>query len=151
MHDNQFHVQHIMRKLGAQPYIGQRILLAASQRIASVTDSLLCMDPFDATITEVHNCMFIMIQLVEFLVADYTYLWTTDPTFSDRLLEEWIRCYFQVKKVSEVLEPKNSLYTIYIDRITGELAKQLNKIASSEEDNQGSTHKFVDMLNSLFV
>jgi hypothetical protein len=60
-HDKQFHVQHIMHKLGAVPFIGQRMLLAASQSIASLADSLLCMGPFDSTITQLHNCMFIMI------------------------------------------------------------------------------------------
>ncbi|KAH9320855.1 hypothetical protein KI387_015494, partial [Taxus chinensis] len=81
--DTKFHVQHIMRKLGAVPFIGQRILLATSQKITSVADNLFCMDPFDPMFCQVHDSMFIMLQLVEHLVSDYAYSWTMDPTFND--------------------------------------------------------------------
>ncbi|XP_057857397.1 protein MULTIPOLAR SPINDLE 1 isoform X4 [Cryptomeria japonica] len=150
VYNTEFHVQHIMRKLGVVPFIGQRILLATSETIISVTDSLFCMDPFDPTFFQVHESMFTMMQLVEHLVSDYACSWTADTTFNDRLLEEWIKCYLQVTKIGQMLEPRNSLYATYIDRIRGELAKQLNKIASSKDYNN-EKDKFLDIWSSVFA
>ncbi|KAF5176098.1 Multipolar spindle, partial [Thalictrum thalictroides] len=76
--DAQFCVQHLLRKLGAEPYIGHRTMLAVSQRILALADSLLFMDPFDNVFPNAHSCMFLLIQLVEFLISDYIQFWTSD-------------------------------------------------------------------------
>lgn len=47
--DAQFHVQHLLRKLGSESYIGQRVILAVSQRISLLAENLLFLDPFEPT------------------------------------------------------------------------------------------------------
>ncbi|KAL8040868.1 hypothetical protein ABFX02_10G128200 [Erythranthe guttata] len=56
----QFYVQHLMRKLGTDPYVGQRVILSVSQRISIVAESLLFVDPFDGAFPKMHNCMYII-------------------------------------------------------------------------------------------
>lgn len=63
-----FNVQHLMRKLGSDPYIGQRVILSVSQRISMAAESLLFMDPFDGAFPKMHNSMYTM------LVSDYSVL-----------------------------------------------------------------------------
>lgn len=58
--DAQFYFQHLIRKLGSEPYIGQRALLFVSQRISVLAESLLFTDPFDIVFPYMHGCMFIM-------------------------------------------------------------------------------------------
>lgn len=55
-----FSVQHLIRKLGSEPYVGQRVILLVSQGISSAAESLLFMDPFDDAFPNLHNCMYIM-------------------------------------------------------------------------------------------
>ncbi|KAL8493087.1 hypothetical protein ACS0TY_024345 [Phlomoides rotata] len=57
----QFNVQHLMRKLGSDPYVGQRVILSVSQRISMAAESLLFMDPFDGAFPKMHNSMYIML------------------------------------------------------------------------------------------
>lgn len=56
----QFYVQHLLRKLGSNAYIGQRVILSVSQRVSVTAESLLFMDPFDDSFPKMHNCMYIM-------------------------------------------------------------------------------------------
>lgn len=56
--DAQFYVQHLIRKLGSEAYIGQRTILSVSQRISVLAESLLFLDPFDEAFPNMHECMF---------------------------------------------------------------------------------------------
>lgn len=58
--DAQFYFQHLIRKLGSEPYIGQRVILFISQRISVLAESLLFTDPFDIAFPHMHECMFTM-------------------------------------------------------------------------------------------
>ncbi|KAJ6406961.1 hypothetical protein OIU84_010469 [Salix udensis] len=64
--DTQFYIQHLIRKLGCEPHIGQRAILSVSQRISMVAENLLFLDPFDEAFSNMHECLFIMVQLIEF-------------------------------------------------------------------------------------
>ncbi|XP_073112577.1 protein MULTIPOLAR SPINDLE 1 isoform X4 [Elaeis guineensis] len=127
--DSQFYVQHLIRRLGNEPFIGQRIILAVSQEISVVAESLLLMDPFDDSFPSIHDTMFMMIQVMEFLILDYMKNWLSDEYFDTKLFEEWVRSVLLARKNLELLECRNGLYMLYAERIIGELAKQ-NKSAS---------------------
>ncbi|KAG8087674.1 hypothetical protein GUJ93_ZPchr0010g9070 [Zizania palustris] len=58
--DAQFSLQHLFRKLGNEEFVGQRIILAVSQKISNVSETLLLVDPFDDTFPEMHSNMFVM-------------------------------------------------------------------------------------------
>ncbi|VAI86969.1 unnamed protein product [Triticum turgidum subsp. durum] len=58
--DAQFNVQHLFRKLGNEEFIGQRIILAVSQKISNVSESLLLLDPFDDSFPDMHGNMFML-------------------------------------------------------------------------------------------
>ncbi|KAG5376226.1 hypothetical protein IGI04_040822 [Brassica rapa subsp. trilocularis] len=105
-----FYVQHLIRKLGSDPYIGQRAIFAISQRISILAENLLVMDPFDESFPEMDECMFILIQLVEFLIF---------------VFEEWISSVLHARKAVAALEERNGLYLLFMDRVTGELAKRV--------------------------
>ncbi|GAV83201.1 hypothetical protein CFOL_v3_26650 [Cephalotus follicularis] len=141
--DSQFCVQHLIRKLGSEPYIGQRALLSVSQRISVLAESLLFSDPFDDDFPKMHECMFIMIQLFEFLVSDYLLTWSRDERFDDMLFEEWMATVLHARKSVELLESRNGLYVLYMDRIIGVLAKQVGQVTSFRNLNP-------DILSNLF-
>ncbi|TKY54687.1 hypothetical protein E2542_SST19099 [Spatholobus suberectus] len=126
----QFCIQHLIRKLGSEPYIGQRAILSVCQRILVLAERLLFSDPFDDGFPDMHECMFIMIQLIEFLVADYLLEWSKAEDFDNVLLEDWVTSIIQARKALELLESRNGLYVLYMDRVTGELAKQLGGVSS---------------------
>ncbi|KAK7347612.1 hypothetical protein VNO80_22148 [Phaseolus coccineus] len=126
----QFCVQHLIRKLGSEPYIGQRAILSVCQRLSVLAERLLFSDPFDDGFPELHECMFKMIQLIEFLVADYLLEWSKAEDFDNMLLEDWVTSIVQTRKALELLESRNGLYALYMDRVAGELAKQLGGISS---------------------
>lgn len=46
------------------------------------------------------------------------------------LLEDWVTSIVQARKALELLESRNGLYALYMDRVTGELAKQLGGVSS---------------------
>ncbi|GAU18301.1 hypothetical protein TSUD_201890 [Trifolium subterraneum] len=125
----QFCIQHMVRKLGSEPYIGQRAILSVCQRILVLAERLLFSDPFDDTFPDMHECMFIMIQLIEFLVADYLLEWSKAEDFDTMLLEDWMMSIIQARKALELLESRNGLYSLYMDRVTGELAKHVGGIS----------------------
>ncbi|XP_062157923.1 protein MULTIPOLAR SPINDLE 1 [Alnus glutinosa] len=128
--DAQFYVQHLIRKLGSEAYIGQRAILSVSERISVLAESLLFLDPFDDSFSNTHECMFKLIQLIEFLISDYLLMWSRDEGFDKMLFEEWVASILHVRKALELLENRNGLYVLYMDRVTGELAKQVGQSSS---------------------
>ncbi|KAF2575695.1 hypothetical protein F2Q70_00005378 [Brassica cretica] len=112
------YVQHLIRKLGSDPYIGQRAIFAISQRISILAENLLVMDPFDESFPDMDECMFILIQLIEFLII---------------VFEEWISSVVHTRKAVAALEERNGLYLLFMDRVTGELAKRVGQVTSFRE------------------
>lgn len=127
--DFQFYIQHLLRKLGTDPYVGQRVILSVSQRISLVAESLLFMDPFDRAFPKLHNCMYIMFQLIEFFVSDCLVTWSTSQEFELRILEDWVASIFHSRKALELLEGRNALYMLYMDRVVGDLTRQLGRVS----------------------
>ncbi|XP_073031219.1 protein MULTIPOLAR SPINDLE 1-like isoform X1 [Primulina eburnea] len=126
----QFYIQHLLRKLGTDPYVGQRVIISVSQRISLVAEILLFMDPFDRAFPKMHNCLYIMFQLIEFLISDCLISWSTGQEFDLRILEDWVASIFHARKALELLEGRNALYMLYMDRIMGDLTRQLGRISS---------------------
>ncbi|KAG5243746.1 protein MULTIPOLAR SPINDLE [Salix suchowensis] len=141
--DTQFYIQHLIRKLGCEPHIGQRAILSVSQRISMVAENLLFLDPFDEAFSNMHECLFIMVQLIEFLISDNLLTWSRDEGFDHVLFEEWVTSVVHARKASELLESRNGLYVLYMDRVTGELAKHLGQVSSFQKLRQ-------DTLDNLF-
>ncbi|TYG38833.1 hypothetical protein ES288_D13G255100v1 [Gossypium darwinii] len=135
--NSQLDIQHLLRKLGCQSYIGQRIILSISQRISVLAESLLFSDPFDETFPAMHECMFVMIQLIEFLVSDYLLTWSTNEDFENSVFEEWVTSLLQARKSVEVLESRNGLYVQYMDRVVGELSKLVGQSPALLKLNSG--------------
>ncbi|XP_072970911.1 protein MULTIPOLAR SPINDLE 1 isoform X2 [Typha angustifolia] len=123
--DPQFCVQHILCKLGNEPFVGQRMMLSVSQKISIVAESLLFMDPFDVIFPGTHGSMFLMIQLVELLITDYLNIWMSHENFDKKLFEEWVRSILKARKDLEILEDMNGLYVLYMERVVGELTKEV--------------------------
>ncbi|KAL7193480.1 hypothetical protein ACSBR2_025151 [Camellia fascicularis] len=131
----QFYVQHLIRKLGSEPYIGQRVIFSVSERISVLAESLLFMDPFDDSFPSMHDCTYMMIQLIEFLVSDYLLSWSSSEVFDIRLFEEWVASVLHGRKALELLESRNGLYVLYMDRVIGVLAKQTGQFSSLQKLN----------------
>lgn len=125
--DVQIYIQHLLRKLGSESYIGQRLILSVSLNISTAAESLLFMDPFNDAFPSLHNCMYILIQIIEFLISDYFLSWSTRADFDLGLLEEWVASVLQAKKALELLENSNGLYVLYIDRVICDIAKQVSR------------------------
>ncbi|KAF5445678.1 hypothetical protein F2P56_034714 [Juglans regia] len=89
--DAQFYVQHLIRKLGSEAYVGQRAILLVSQRISVLAESFLFLDPFDDSFPGMHGCMFTLIQLIEFLISDYLLIWSSAEGFDKSMYR---RCCF---------------------------------------------------------
>ncbi|KAK3016726.1 hypothetical protein RJ639_007447 [Escallonia herrerae] len=133
--DVQLYVQHLIRKLGSEPFIGQRVILSVSQRIAELAESFLFMDPFDEAFPDMHNCMHMMIQLIEFLASDYLVAWSSAEGFDTRLFEEWVTSLPHARKALELLESRNGLYVLYMDRVIGEVTKLVGQVSSIHKLN----------------
>ncbi|XP_070019032.1 protein MULTIPOLAR SPINDLE 1 isoform X1 [Nicotiana sylvestris] len=131
----QFYIQHLMRKVGNEAFVGQRLIFAVSQRISVVAESLLFMDPFDDAFSSMHNSMFMMIQLIEFLVSDYLLTWSNAGDFDIRFFEEWVVSILHGRKALQLLENRNSLYVLYIDRVIGVVAKQVGQFSFLQKLN----------------
>ncbi|CAO2190343.1 unnamed protein product [Urochloa humidicola] len=123
--DAQFSVQHLFRKLGNEEFIGQRIILTVSQKISNVSESLLLVDPFDDAFPDMHGNIFIMIQLIEFLISDYMKDWFCCEHFDKRLFEECVRSILKARNDLQILENMNGLYVVYIERMVGRLAREV--------------------------
>ncbi|XP_038710153.1 protein MULTIPOLAR SPINDLE 1 isoform X2 [Tripterygium wilfordii] len=126
--DDEFYIQHVIRKLGVEAYIGHRVILFVSQRISILAESLLFLDPFDNAFPHMHECLFTMIQLIEFLVSDNLTTWSADEDFDHVLFEEWVVSVLHARKALLLMESRNGLYVLYMDRVTGELAKRVSHI-----------------------
>ncbi|XP_054821049.1 protein MULTIPOLAR SPINDLE 1 isoform X3 [Prosopis cineraria] len=127
--DAQIYIQHLIRKLGTEPYVGQRAIFSVSQRISVLAERFLFSDPYDDGFPDMHQCMFIMIQLIEFLVSDYFVEWSKAEDLDNALLEDWVTSILHARKALELLESRNGLYVLCMDRVTGELAKQVGQVS----------------------
>ncbi|KDP38699.1 hypothetical protein JCGZ_04052 [Jatropha curcas] len=141
--DTQFYIEHLIRKLGSESYIGQRAIFLVSQKISLVAENLLFMDPFDDAFPNMHRCLYIMIQLIEFLLSDYLLTWLKGEGFDNVLFEEWVISLLHARKALELLENRNGLYVLYLDRVMGQLAKQVGQVSPIPKLNQ-------DILDNLF-
>ncbi|XAR66743.1 hypothetical protein NMG60_11013067 [Bertholletia excelsa] len=139
----QLHVQHLIRKIGSDSYVGQRILVSASQRISVVAESVLFMDPFDDAFPNANDSIYMLIQLIEFLVLDYLLAWSSSEDFDTRMFEEWATSLLRAQKALELLESRNELYVLYMDRVIGHVAKQVGQSPSLQKLN-------LDILAKLF-
>ncbi|XP_052182710.1 protein MULTIPOLAR SPINDLE 1 [Diospyros lotus] len=128
--DAQLYIQHLLRKLGSEPYVGQRVILSVSQRIIVLAESLLFMDLFDDAFPSVHDSIYILIQLIEFLVSDHLLTWSSSQDFDMRLFEDWVASILHARKALELLENRNGLYVLYMDRMMGGVAKQVGQVSS---------------------
>ncbi|XP_066159373.1 protein MULTIPOLAR SPINDLE 1 isoform X2 [Oryza sativa Japonica Group] len=81
--------------------------------------------PFDDGFPEMHSNMFIMIQLIEFLISDSFNNWLCRDHFDRKLFEEWVRSILKARKDLEVLDGRNGLYVVYIERVIGRLAREV--------------------------
>ncbi|KAJ0246034.1 Protein MULTIPOLAR SPINDLE 1 [Hirschfeldia incana] len=138
-----FYAQHLIRKLGCDSYIGQRATFAVSQRISILAENLLVMDPFDESFPEIDECMFILMQLIEFLICDYLLPWAESESFETVLFEEWIASVVHARKAVAALEERNGLYLLYMDRVTGELAKRVGQLTSFREVEPAILYKIL--------
>jgi len=59
------------------------------------------------------------------------------------LFEEWIASFLDARKALQLLEKRSGLYALYMDRVTGELARQVAQVSSLQKLNQ-------DILDNLF-
>ncbi|KAF8753104.1 hypothetical protein HU200_011758 [Digitaria exilis] len=123
--DAQFSVQHLFRKLGNEQFVGQRIILAVSQKISNASERLLLLDPFDDAFPDMHGNMFIMIQLIEFLISDYMKDWLCCEHFDKRLFEECVRSILKARNDLQILENMNGLYVVYIERVVARMAREV--------------------------
>lgn len=142
--DSQFCIQHMIRKLAFDPYIGHRVILLVSQRISVLAEKLLFSDPFDDAFPNMHSCMFLLMQLMEFVISEYLVTWSRAEAFDSLLFEEWVKSVLQARKAAELLENRNGLYVLYMDRVTGLLTKQVGQISSLPKFNR-------DILDKLFL
>lgn len=52
---------------------------------------------------------------------------------SSVVFEEWIASVVHARKAVAALEERNGLYLLYMDRVTGELAKRVGQVSSFRE------------------
>lgn len=60
------------------------------------------------------------------------------------LFQDWVMSVLHARKAVELLENRNGLYVLYMDRVTGLLAKQVNQVSSLQILNR-------DILDNLFL
>ncbi|KAK1395855.1 Protein MULTIPOLAR SPINDLE 1 [Heracleum sosnowskyi] len=134
--DAQFRIQQLICKLGNEPYIGQRVIFSVWQRISVLAESLLFMDPFNDAFPSMHRCMYIMIELIEYLVSGYLVTWSRADDFDTGLLEAWVTSLLQAQKTVNLLESRNGLYILYMDRVIGEVTKIVGQVSSLQKLNE---------------
>lgn len=54
----------------------------------------------------------------------------TNQNYTAVLYEEWVSSILHARKALELLENRNGLYVLYMDRVTGELAKKVSQDVS---------------------
>ncbi|OMO98327.1 hypothetical protein CCACVL1_04251 [Corchorus capsularis] len=74
-------------------------------------------------------------QAVDFILAT--------ESFDSVVFEEWAASLVQARKALEVLENRNGLYALYMDRVTGELAKIVGQVPLLQKLNS-------DIIDALF-
>ncbi|KAI5071185.1 hypothetical protein GOP47_0013436 [Adiantum capillus-veneris] len=126
----------LLSKLGAFCFVGQRILVMATDQFAAVSERLCFVDPFDKNVCQVYNNVMFMLQLIENLVLYHSSCWKDDEYFDEGLLEEWIPVFVKLRKTCAVLGKCNSLFLAYMERITSQMVKQLHRL-SNVEGNRG--------------
>ncbi|KAL8160243.1 hypothetical protein V2J09_001780 [Rumex salicifolius] len=141
--DRQQDVQHIIRKLGSMSYVGQRVIVFVSQKIPEFTENLLCLDPFEASFASMHDSMFLLIQLIDFMISDYLRTWPDDESFDNGLFEEWVALFCRSHKALELHEDRMGLYVLYLDRVNSVLLRELGQASSLQKLNP-------EILQSLF-
>lgn len=57
------------------------------------------------------------------------------------LFEEWVTSVLHARKAVELLESRNGLYVLYMDRVTGGLTKQVSQASSLQKLNQAILDK----------
>lgn len=129
--DVQVLVQQLLRKLGTIAFVGQNTMLLISRKISATAEGMLFMNPFDDAFPSTHCNIFLMIQLLEFLISDNIQSWISDEDFDCNLFEEWVRYIVQARKGLELLECRNVLYALYMDRVTGQLFKMVGPLFSA--------------------
>ncbi|GJN04207.1 hypothetical protein PR202_ga21732 [Eleusine coracana subsp. coracana] len=130
-------------KLGKEEFIGQRIILAVSQKLSTISERLLLVDPFDDAFPDMHSNIFIMIQLIEFLISDYIKDWLFCKNFDKRLFEECVRSILKARMDLQVLENMNGLYVVYIERVIGRLAREVASAVHQGKLDQGLFSKLL--------
>ncbi|KAJ0030243.1 hypothetical protein Pint_14364 [Pistacia integerrima] len=143
--DSQFCIQHLILKLASEAYIGQCVIFSVSQRISVVAESLLFSYPFDVAFPSGR------IQLIEFLISDYLLTWSNSEFFDKMLFEEWVKSVLQARKVADLLESRNGLYVLYMDRVTGLVAKQVGQVSSLHKLNPDLLGKLLFLISSLHL
>ncbi|KAK3124064.1 hypothetical protein QOZ80_8AG0639950 [Eleusine coracana subsp. coracana] len=141
--DPQFSIQYLFRRLGKEEFIGQRIILAVSQKLSTISERLLLVDPFDDAFPDMHSNIFIMIQLIEFLISDYIKDWLFCKNFDKRLFEECVRSILKARMDLQVLENMNGLYVVYIERVIGRLAREVASAVHQGKLDQGLFSKLL--------
>lgn len=126
----------LLSKLGAATFIGQRVLIMASDQIALVTERLCFVDPFHKNFSQVYDNMMFVLQLIENLILYHSSCWKNDDNFDERLLEEWVHGFVKLRKSCAIFGKCNSLFLVYMERITGQMVKQLGRL-SNMDDAQG--------------
>ncbi|CAN0838321.1 Protein MULTIPOLAR SPINDLE 1, partial [Linum grandiflorum] len=132
----QCQVQHLLRKLGSECFIGQRTLVLVCERVYTIAENLLFMDPFDEAFPNIHQSLYIMIQLLEFLILEYLPAWLSAQDFDYVVLEEWVTWFLHARKALQLMESRHGLYALYMDRVANELAKQVCQVSSLHKLNQ---------------
>lgn len=59
------------------------------------------------------------------------------------LFEEWVASLLHAQKTVKLLESRNGLYILYMDRVIGEVAKRVGQISSLQKLN-------ADIIDNLF-
>ncbi|CAI0394648.1 unnamed protein product [Linum tenue] len=106
--DHRSQVQHLLRKLGSEPYIGQRTLLSVCER-----------DP----------------ELIEFLVSDHFQAWSSTDRFNNgRQADGRVGGILSPRQESAAASGAQA-QALYVDRVANELAKQVCRDSSFQKLN----------------
>ncbi|PHU00739.1 hypothetical protein BC332_30526 [Capsicum chinense] len=60
------YIQHLMRKIENEAFVGQRLIFAVSQRISALAKNLLFMDPFVVAFSSMNNSMYMICLLLSY-------------------------------------------------------------------------------------
>ncbi|MCO5548125.1 hypothetical protein L7F22_001583 [Adiantum nelumboides] len=120
----------LLTKLGAFCFVGQRMLVMATDQFASVAERLCFVDPFEKNVCQVYNNVMFVLQLIENLLLYHSSCWKHDKYFDEGLLEDWVSVIVKLSKTCAVLGKCNSLFLAYMERITSQMVKQLHRLSN---------------------